>query len=666
MQSHRWLWAVLLVISILSANGCVDAVASGEAQRAVFIQDGDPSLSQTSVTSALGYAEAEPLRPGTIEHDGVWVTLSAAQSTTSFNDSASQHTEFGLPMLILNRQREPSAVADRTLEITIAGLTGPAEIQVEITSRHVNVATSNRHREARIFLLPDRPCTSGDPCTLQWMFDPSVVLSDLYSLRINDVTGNTLWRNPNSDRPDFVGLDTWDIALDGFTARIYYARLFPFARGFEDMKNRLAPEAVTDFIEWQFVPLVQGTWHMQVHEWGFGGSFHPDWDRDRVIEIICTAPPIALFGGTGPYTIFHDADGRLYPERRIWWPSNSPAFEGYDSLENAYNVVFAHEFFHLLQWNVVLGAGWAMNERPADSGLKLFIEPQGRLAPTVQYPELALGGHPTVSGKSAYARAANRFLTLRLNSPFGETEADGTSKYDAALYWRFLYERYGDMDIIRTSLEEMTVHYDRDSIETFARTMDAAFARVPGPFRTFEESVTAFAAANYALRLENGRCTSPDIKGCARLHYDPNGMYAEPPLEAQLQMDGARLSYSGNVPGSFGTDYVEVTIASQAQVQPLAIRFDNEGSQHTRFDVQIWILGPGEEKPRMITPHLATAVQEVREGNTRFYTIAQTDTVAKGRLALIITRLDSFEKEDQFGAYRITLEPGQYSIDGGA
>ena len=36
-------------------------------------------------------------------------------------------------------------------------------------------------------------------------------------------------------------------------------------------------------------------------------------------------------------------------------------------------------------------------------------------------------------------------------------ETDLTDKYDAALYWRFLYEQYGDMAIIRAALEEIAI-----------------------------------------------------------------------------------------------------------------------------------------------------------------------------------------------------------------
>ena len=58
-------------------------------------------------------------------------------------------------------------------------------------------------------------------------------------------------------------------------------------------------------------------------------------------------------------------------------------------------------------------------------------------------------------------------------------ETDSGNWYDSALYWRFLYERYGDPRIFRVALEEMVRHQDvedrgdRDIIVGMNEALDA-------------------------------------------------------------------------------------------------------------------------------------------------------------------------------------------------
>jgi len=575
----------------------------------------------------------------------IQVTLSAADRTTSWDDRVPEQPKFDLPLLYLHRERGGTADADRTLAIGISGLAGGTDIEIEVISRHADVSTGEQWAKTRSFPLPNHPCTPDDPCTVQWTFDPTTTPSDLYYLRVKDSAGDLLWENPHTDRPDFVMLDTWDVGIDDYTVRVYYATLFPFARGQHDLDNRLPPSAVTDFIEHQFVQMIADTWNTQFHTWGFG-PIHPDWDPDRLVEIIVTDPPFALFDGTGTYTRLIGADGRPYPERRIWWPSSNNAFQAYDSLENGYRVVFAHEFFHLVQWNTLLNTGNAET-----FWLHVFIEAQGKLAPAVQYPELEIHNEHVVAGHSAYASAANRFLALRLNASYGDLEASGDGKYDATLYWRFLYEQFNDMAIIRAALEEMAHHFDPDIVGSMEAAMNEAMARVDGPFHTFEESLLAFARANYALRLQNGRCIAENPAECDGVYYDPDDTYAPPPLEAKLNYAGSPLTYDGSIPASFGMDFLEMSLSPVVHNQPVAITFQGEGAV-AQFNVQIWKLRSGA-KPQAVTPQPETIPQD--RGAAHVTVIPRVDTTAYDRLALIITRLDSDETSDPAGNYTVTL-----------
>ena len=97
---------------------------------------------------------------------------------------------------------------------------------------------------------------------------------------------------------------------------------------------------------------------------------------------------------------------------------------------------------------------------------------------------------------------------------------------------------------------------------TLDEVMDAALARLDGPIaggveERFEESVVAFARANYALRLENGRCTAGNVGECSGRYDDPNGMYVAPMPEAVLSYDNSPLDYAGSLPASFGTDLID-------------------------------------------------------------------------------------------------------------
>jgi hypothetical protein len=190
--------------------------------------------------------------------------------------------------------------------------------------------------------------------------------------------------------------------------------------------------------------------------------------------------------------------------------------------------------------------------------------------------------------------------------------------------------------------------------------MDSAFARVDGPIHNFEESLVAFARANYALRLENGRCAVEAPAACGGRYYDPKGMYATPPLEAELDYTGASLTYDGTIPSSFGMDFIEVSLELGGQDHPLTLRFQGAGPV-THLDVQIWKLSSTPGKPAAITPQPEIVPQQA--DGAHITVIPHVDTPAYDRLALIITRLDADEGTDQEGAYRIALEPTDGFLD---
>ena len=584
---------------------------------------------------------------------GLQVTLAAEQSTTSYDETVSRDAKFELPLLTLHHEFATATEAERSLNVNTVGLEPAGHVRIELVSRHLDVTTGQPDRASIPFIAPDAGCTTAAPCSTQWLIDPATLRSDLYDLQIWDETGALLWSNPQ--RPDLVMLDTWDLGLDGYTVRIIYGALFPFARGPQDLENRLSPAEVTDFIAHKFVPMVADTWHTQVHEWGFGEPFNPAWDADKLVEIIITAYPFAILDGTGTYTVFVKED-RLYPERRIWWYGSNGSFQRYDSLENGCKVIFAHEFFHLMQWNVLLNTG-----QPTNHWLNTFIEAQGRLVQSVQHPELELRRDHLVMDHSNFVkRSANRFLTERLNVSVRQMEAESVERYDLAMYWRYLYERYGGMDVVRIALAEMSYQYDTDIVRAIRVVMDSVFAKMGGSIRGHEESLIGFAQATYALRLENGRCASEDLSACAGRFYDPHGMYADPALEARIDFAGGTRTYDGAISASYGMDFVQVSLDRGLKGQPVTVMLQADRAI-ARFSVQVWELGHGRPKPRALTPQPVRVAQN--ETGVFEYAIPNLGSECDG-LALIITRVDADEVLDPSGSYRVTLS-SPVSVDGG-
>jgi hypothetical protein len=192
------------------------------------------------------------------------------------------------------------------------------------------------------------------------------------------------------------------------------------------------------------------------------------------------------------------------------------------------------------------------------------------------------------------------------------------------------------------------------------KAMDAALARVDGPFGSFEESLVAFAQATYALRLENGRAVSARGAGDWGVFADPDQMYIEPPLEAELAYTGTPASYTGAVPTGYGMDFLEVALDRSVQGQPLTVRFRAQ-SATARFHIQIWKLGLGYGKPRIIT--FQPEIIPENGNGTYVYVIPQVDCMAYNRLAVIIAHLDANETLDPVENYHITLASPAHGDD---
>jgi hypothetical protein len=214
----------------------------------------------------------------------------------------------------------------------------------------------------------------------------------------------------------------------------------------------------------------------------------------------------------------------------------------YDTLTDGIVSSFHHELFHNLQRNVNLHQGGDGNVTGKYGAWNVFAEGTAVFASSVG--QAAVQFAPS-SEERAYVYRANRFLSQVGGGP-GASDPDwaALNPYDAAIYWRFLYEQCGGMQggvedpatgmqIIRRMLEAL---YSGESVDISASTdlarglpkvMDQALRGSACPFQTYAESLEGFAQAVDALRVDGGRCVQPGLPdGCGL--YDPAGLYVAP------------------------------------------------------------------------------------------------------------------------------------------
>jgi hypothetical protein len=342
----------------------------------------------------------------------------------------------------------------------------------------------------------------------------------------------------------------------------------------------------------------------------------------------------------------------------------------YDTLTDGLMSTVYHELFHNLQRNINLDSGGDGDVDGEGDVWWFFSEGTAVLAASVGQPATQFA---QTSEEQAYMFNANRFLGIGgfpgdLNASYGSIYP-----YRAAIYWRFLYEQCGGMaqgvedpaagmQVIKQVLrvlysgEVVDIGSSTDLVGAVPEVMDRALAGSACPFKTYEESLIAFARAIYALRLEGGRCTAPGVpEGCGL--YDPNHLYCDPPANT-LTHFGADRQCSGEVKSSFGMDFVDVILDPAADGQPLTLEIQGAPGSDAEFNVQLWrLMDRGEgTRPRRVPGQMVPEILTTTNvDGYLFHDIPAIDTTAYNRLGLIITRVDAKESVDPTGAYTIAL-----------
>jgi len=412
---------------------------------------------------------------------------------------------------------------------------------------------------------------------------------------------------------------------------------------------------------------------LETDAWGF--PWHPEWTPYR--------------SEAGRELSVALADGA------VWFHGKSPGLGGrgnesisinvshsnveYSTLTDGLMSTFYHELFHNLQRNILQHYGGGAALAAANSNWLFLIEGTADLAPSVAQPGVQFSRS---WGLRTYAADAGRFIG---SEGFSQGDLNQSYKqmiaYDAAPYWRFLYEQCGGMEqgienparglaVIRQVLIALSQEGSAnggaslDPVQAMPDIMDRALAGSSCPFRTYASSLQSFARAIDGLRLAGGRCVAPATPaGCG--FYDPQGLYPNPPAST-ISYSGTMITYAqgdqpdpAGIPSSFGIDLVDVALNPSLNGRPLVIEFHGATGAVSDFMVQVLYLMDGKDgsKPRLVAAQsIPPAVPTPENPDTHTsLIIPKVNMTEYDRLGLVITRIDAKESLDPSGAYTIAL-----------
>lgn len=286
---------------------------------------------------------------------------------------------------------------------------------------------------------------------------------------------------------------------------VYYLDMGSLKRTPNDPATRLPREEVTAYAGTELVPRMAEAFRLQTDEWEF--PWYQAWTSYRSED--AERLSVALADGQ---TWFHgQAPGAGHSGISINVTGGNNM--GYDLLTDGLMSTFHHELFHNIQRNIHLHSGRDGRVDGAGKSWQFFSEGTAVLAASIGQPQAQLTQSLRARNYMFYAnsfvqRGGGRFPEL--NTSYRDMDP-----YKAAIYWRFLYEQCGGMQVIRRTL---TVLYSGDVVDIGSSTdlvgglpeiMDRALASSSCPFQTHSESLIAFARAIYGLQLEGGRCVVP-------------------------------------------------------------------------------------------------------------------------------------------------------------
>jgi hypothetical protein len=411
--------------------------------------------------------------------------------------------------------------------------------------------------------------------------------------------------------------------------------------------------------------------HMQTQDWGFSLDGWSNAGNTRL--------GVALSEGV---TWFHGPA----PERGhsgISINVNGGDNADYKALTDGLMSTFHHELFHIFQYSSMLANEGDGDFNGKDKAWRFFSEGMASFISSAAQPEIQFNQ----SGEArAYMDKAVHYVGGRgypgdLNNSYA-----GMDPYHAALYWRFLYEQCDGLSnstgapdtgmlLIRRIMqvlygkEVVDMSASADLVRELPALMDLALSGPEAsycPFRTFRESLTLFASAIYKLRLDEGRCSAPGFPdGCGL--YDPNQLYSSPRTSTLTYLGKEIIyaekdqSYPPGIRSSYGMDFIDISLNSNIQGQPLTLELHSDPAGIAEFNIQVIHLldqgsGLGSNTFLVQDFPVVTLEKQPTDGSLTV-AIPPVDLNQFNRLGVIVTRTDANEAMDPVGAYRLVVKP---------
>ena len=586
-----------------------------------------------------------------------------------------------IPYLVLFRNGAPTDALERTLTLTLTELDVPAggitltlTLQTEHTdpdegddagrirvwqeTRHLaNAAPTAQAGIGTTFMLTFGPETATDRGPIPTPTDYlryRVTLSDG-----NPATEDLIFGEDYAlllEAQAVVPLPPVQEASEGAAPDsliVTFTDMVPFRHTTPTGPQQLRRAEVSRYVYEELAPRMVEAFRLETDDWGF--PWHESWTSYRPED--GERLGVALGDGETWFHGFMPQDAHAGITLNV---SGDLAGTHYATLTDRLISCFYHELFHNIQRDLIFHYGGHGDPAGFEGVWHFFYEGTAAVAASVGSPQTEVNGQ---AGVGHYLLNANRSLgestsAGQLNIPVAEA-----GLYASALYWRFLVEQCGGMDVIREALIAL---YSGDIVDIRTSTgitgalpqvLDQAVSRARCPFETHTASLEAFARAVYALRLQGGRCGSIGQAGGCGL-YDPAGLYSQPPV-ARVTFTGMPLTYGAaaqpapaGIPNSFGIDFVEIDLDQSADGLPLTIEVAGEPGAPSRFSVQVWALAVdgGAARPRAEPIMLAPEV----EGRLTA-SFGSLDWRAMQRVAVLIVRVDGQETSDSVGTYTLVV-----------
>ena len=356
---------------------------------------------------------------------------------------------------------------------------------------------------------------------------------------------------------------------------IYYYDMVPYQADLRDPISQIPRQSIERYIQVELIPAMAQAIKTQSNEWGF--AWYPEWHNFRADE-----DPKTLSVALGEYGVWFHGEAPSLGHAMISIRVDGTARE-YVNLKDGIMSTFHHELFHNIQRSISLHFNGNGNIAGRDEAWKMFTEGTAVLASSVGQPDVQFG---MANSLRSYMRRANAYIGADGVFNGGLNKSYEKIPYNTTLYWRFLYEKCGGMEntatgmsVIRTVLgilyngEVVNIHNSANFTEALPKIMDHALGQSAScPFHNYEQSLSEFAHSIYMLRLANGRCPNLTKSGCG--FYDPNSLYTIPSVETVSVATRPATYANGNIPVSYGIDFIEIKLDSTVSGKMLKVEFD--------------------------------------------------------------------------------------------